>query len=67
MDLSFEDTSDLIEEIRKRYDTIIVITKKQTTSNEEGCDWWHSGGSYLALGLLEWVKHGLLRKMDVGE
>lgn len=57
-------SQDLINELAKRSDGLVVLTMNAISSEQEGFNMWFRGGRIIALGLLERGKFGLLSNQD---
>lgn len=55
---------ELVDELARRSDGLVVLTMNSLSSTEEGFNMWFRGGRIIALGLLERGKFGLLAKQD---
>lgn len=64
--LDLYSSQDLVNELAKRSDGLVVLTMNSLSPNEEGFNMWFRGGRIIALGLLERGKFGLLNKQDTG-
>lgn len=62
LDLSLEDTDDLLAELKRRYDTMVFIGIKNRTETEtvSHCD-WNTPSILEGIGAVDWVQ-SLMRK-----
>ena len=59
-DLSFVTTDELVEELRKRHDSMIFAYNKSMGDDEDVFGMWYYGGRFTAIGIAEKVKHNLI-------
>ena len=60
-DLSLVSTDDLIDELCKRHDAILIIRDREHTDDAGQMDYQSSGSMAAAIGLATWAKHELLK------
>jgi hypothetical protein len=64
--LDLYSSRELVDELAKRSDGLVILTLNALSPDEEGFNMWFRGGRIIALGLLERGKFGLLNKQDQG-
>ena len=58
--LDFSTTQELIDELAKRFDALVVISLRVASEEEEGTRAWYYGGQMTCLGLLNGTHARLL-------
>lgn len=67
VDLSLVTFDEIWDELKSRYDLVVVITSKDLDGKNDASEICYSGGKLASIGACEHARDKILRSMDVEE